>query len=162
MFCSSTLGSLSFDPDKEDSMQQQRGFTLIEVMIVVVVIAVLAAIAYPSYLQYAVRANRSAAEQLMMEIASKEQQYILDARSYSGTIGTGGLNVSSRDNWTCAATCTNLFYTITVTANNASTPPSFQIAADPVTASAQANDGQLTLDNTGAKSRLVSAVDKGW
>ncbi len=146
-------------------MQQQRGFrgfTLIEVMIVVVVIAILSAIAYPSYLQYRVRANRSAAEQLMMEIASKEQQYILDARSYNATIGSTGLNVNSRDNWICAATCTNPFYTIAVTANNASTPPSFQITAGPVTGSAQANDGQLTLDNTGAKSRLVGAVDMGW
>ena len=49
--------------------KRQAGFTLIELMMTVAIVAILARIAYPSYLQYIIRANRSAAEAQMMEIA---------------------------------------------------------------------------------------------
>lgn len=50
-------------------MFKQRGFTLIEVMIVVVIIGVLVAIVYPSYTQYKVRTNRADMQVEMMNIA---------------------------------------------------------------------------------------------
>ena len=70
------------------------------------VIGILAAVGFPSYQQYTRKANRSSAQQLMLEIASKEAQYILDARQYTDIIGSGGLNIANRDNWTCTTTAT--------------------------------------------------------
>jgi type IV pilus assembly protein PilE len=137
------------------------GFTLIELMIVVAVITILGSIAYPSYMSYAVRAKRSDAQQVMQEISLKEGQYILDARGYTGTLGSGGLNIA-RSGWTCTISCTSPNYTISVAADNSTTPPSYTISATPVSGSGQANDGTLTLSNTGARQRLVSSVDKGW
>ena len=137
------------------------GFTLIELMIVVAVITILGSIAYPSYMSYATRAKRSDAQQVMQESALKEGQYILDARGYTGTLGSAGLNIN-RSGWTCTTSCTSPNYTISVAADNSTTPPSYTISAAPVSGSGQANDGTLTLTNTGARQRLVSSVDKGW
>lgn len=136
------------------------GFTLIELMIVVVVIAVLAAVAFPSYQQYVMRSERSKAQQLMLEISNREQQYMLDARAYTATIGSAGLNIGNKDGWTCTTTCTNGKYVVTVTLV-AGPPPSFSISADP-TGTTQAADGALTLSSTGTKTRIVGGTDKGW
>jgi len=65
---------------------RNRGFTLIELMIVVVIVAVLAAIALPSYRSYVIRANRSQAQQYMQDIANREEQFRLDARAYTTTL----------------------------------------------------------------------------
>lgn len=142
-----------------------RGFSLIELMVVLVVIGILAAIGFPSYQDYVRRGNRSSAQQLMLEIASKQGQYIIDARQYSAIIGSGGLNIANRDGWTCTTTsatpqCSNSYYTVAVTVDNAATPPSYTMTSTAI--STQAADGNLTLNSTGAKTRMVSSVDKGW
>ena len=69
----------------------RNGFTLLELMIVCAIVAVLAAIALPSYRNYVVRANRAQAKQFMGDIANREEQYLFDQRSYTTTVGTGGL-----------------------------------------------------------------------
>jgi len=145
------------------SRDSAGGFTLIELMVVVVVIGVLGAIAWPSYLNYVKRGNRSQAEQLMLEIANREQQYIVDARLFTATIGSAGLNIGNKDNWTCTTTCTNGKYTVTVVVDNAAAPPIYTITADPGTG-VQQSDGVLTLDSTNAKTRKVGGVgsDLGW
>ncbi|HZE61701.1 MAG TPA: type IV pilin protein [Burkholderiales bacterium] len=138
-----------------------KGFTLIELMIVVVVISILGAIAYPSYIKYTARSRRSDAQQLMQEISLKEGQYILDARSYSTTLGSTGLNIN-RQGWTCTTDCTNVYYTVSAVMSMTATPPSYTITATPVTGSVVENDGTLTLDNTGVRQRLVNSVNQGW
>ena len=138
------------------------GFTLIELMIVVAVLTILASVAYPSYTAYTKRAKRSDAQQLMQEISLKEGQYILDARTYTVALGSTGLNIN-RQGWTCGATsCTNPNYTITVAIDMTATPPSYTVTGAPVSGSAVANDGTLSLTHTGSRSRVVSGVDQGW
>ena len=121
---------------------RSRGFTLIEMMTVVAIIGILSAIAYPSYLNYVKRANRSAAQQFMLDVTSREQQYLLDARSYTATIGTGGLNMT-------VPTQVSPFYTMAIVADNTATPPTFTITATAI--GSQVSDGNLTLNNLGQK-----------
>ena len=137
-------------------MERNRGITLIELMIVIAVIGILAAVAYPSYEAYIIRANRSAAQQLMLKIASREEQYRLDAKSYTATLGgTAGLNIVEQG-WDCTsntAQCTNGNYTVTV-ALVAGPPPGYTITA--VGSTRQKNgpggDGaDLTLNDLGTK-----------
>ncbi|MEX0606833.1 MAG: prepilin-type N-terminal cleavage/methylation domain-containing protein, partial [Halofilum sp. (in: g-proteobacteria)] len=63
-------------------MRRQTGFTLIELMITVIVVGVLTAIAIPSYTQYVQRSNQSSAQQFMVEVASRAEQYRMDARDF--------------------------------------------------------------------------------
>ncbi|CAM4018115.1 type IV pilin protein [Vreelandella rituensis] len=49
---------------------RQRGFTLIELMIVVVIIGIIASVAYPSYTRYVERSQRAEANAVLMETAS--------------------------------------------------------------------------------------------
>jgi type IV pilus assembly protein PilE len=135
-----------------------RGFSLLELMITVVVISILSAVAIPSYQQYNKRANRSAAAQLMLNIAQREEQYLLDARAYTAALNSTGLNIT-QDGWACAAaSCVNTFYTVSVAAAGG-TPPSYTVTAVPM-ANYQASDGTLTLTSVGARSR--SAGDGKW
>lgn len=141
-----------------------RGFTLIEVMIVVVVIGILASIALPSYTAYMKRGYRSQAEQLMSEIGSRQVQYMLDARKYTATIGSSGLNVANKDGWVCTTNCVNGRYTVAVTVVNGP-PPAFFVTATPE--GAQADDGILYLnaDTLGAYSeglKTRTAGDNRW
>lgn len=140
-------------------MRKSAGFTLIELMIVVAIMGVIATIAVPSYTKYVERGQRGAAQQVMAAIASRQQQYLLDARQFTATIGAGGLGLSP-DGWTCAATCTNARYAISVNVDNAATPPTFAIAGAPT--AIQTADGTLTYNSLGQKTRMVSGVDKGW
>jgi type IV pilus assembly protein PilE len=142
------------------AVNRERGFTLIELMITVTIVAILASIVYPSYRAYIVRTNRSAAQQLMQTIANREAQFLMDARQYTATIGAGGLNLAGADGWTCAATCSNGRYTISVAVDNAAAPPNFTVTGAPGTY--QEADGTLVVTSDGTKQRLVGGVDKGW
>lgn len=117
------------------------GFTLTELLTVVVIIGILAAVAYPSYQNYIIRANRSAAQQFMLDIANREEQYMLDARVYTATIGAGGLALTTPAQLTSR-------YTFAV-ALNAGPPPAYTITATAI--GPQAGDGALTLASDGTK-----------
>jgi type IV pilus assembly protein PilE len=116
-----------------------RGFTLLEIMIVVAIVGILAAIAYPSYQNYLRRSNRSAAESFMLDLANRQQQYLLDQRSYAPDVAS---LVSSQPPEVSAV------YTVTI-ASAAGPPPTFTISAAPKVGTIQAGDSTLTLDQAG-------------
>jgi type IV pilus assembly protein PilE len=64
-------------------MKKHKGFTLIELMITIVIVAILASIAIPSYRQYVIRGNRTAAQAVMMELATRQQQFFVANRVYA-------------------------------------------------------------------------------
>jgi len=131
---------------------RNRGFTLIELMIVLVVIAVLAAIALPSYQTYVIRAKRAQAQQIMQDIANREEQFRLDARTYTSTLtGANSLNTPIPPDVTPNYTVSVVVNTGNYCDTTAVITPSYVISAAPVGGSTQANDGTLCLDSAGNK-----------
>lgn len=122
------------------------GFTLVELMITVSIIGILAAIAIPAYNDYIIKANRSAAKQFMLSIANRQEQYLLDNRSYATTVAALGMTVPSELSGKYNSNVSDWIINVTTA------PPAFTVQAVPVAGSVQASDGTLTLTNTGAKS----------
>lgn len=75
--------------------RRSRGFTLVELIIVMVVTALLAAVAMESYRSYTLQARRASAITALSDAASRQEQFFLNNRSYTATLGAGGLNVSA-------------------------------------------------------------------
>lgn len=122
-------------------MVRSKGFTLIELMITVAIIGIIAAIAYPSYTQYVVRANRGEAQAYLLDLAQRQQQFLMDSRAYASTIAALGVP---------EPTSVNRNYDVTLGSVRA-TPPTFTLTATPKTGTIQAGDGALSVDQSGAK-----------
>jgi type IV pilus assembly protein PilE len=63
--------------------KRNRGFTLIELMIVVVIVAILAAIAYPSYTRQVQKSRRAQAKADLTEIAQGLEREFTANRSFA-------------------------------------------------------------------------------
>lgn len=106
-------------------MKKQRGFTLLELMIVVLVIAVLAGIALSSYTKQVRKSRRAESKQALLDMTLRQEKYRSNNATYASCLQL-----------TTSATCAPLnalysSYTVDVTANSAS---SYTMTATPKTA----------------------------
>lgn len=123
-------------------IKKNRGFTLIELMIAVAVVGILASIAYPSYVAQVSKGRRADAQAALMNIAVRQQQMLLDTRSYAATVAA--LNIT-------LPVSVVQHYTVTITAGTA-TVPTFITTATPSGSQAADTCGALSLDQSGTKS----------
>jgi type IV pilus assembly protein PilA len=71
---------------KLNKMKNQKGFTLIELMIVIAIIGILAAIAITQFSAYRKRSYNSAAQSDLRNAATAQEAYFVDFQNYSPAI----------------------------------------------------------------------------
>lgn len=121
--------------------QRQRGFSLVELMIAVAVVGILAAVALPAYNDQVRKSRRAAAQAFLMNVAAKQQQYLIDARAYASSVTELKLTIPSE---------VSAYYAVSITTGTA--PPTFSVTADPTGAQEKdLNNQNLVLDQNGTK-----------
>lgn len=96
----------------------QRGFTLIEVLIVVAIIGILSSVAIPAYRDYVIRARLSEATSALSETRVRMEQFYADNRTYVGAGGCGAtMPTVDQFTLTCQVLAAGQQYLITASGN---------------------------------------------
>lgn len=128
---------------------KEKGFTLIELMIVVVIVAFLTTVALPTYRNFIVRTNRAEAVADLSELASwLERQYTIFGSYNDPSMPVLPFSTTPRSG--------NTKYNITLTST---TPSTYLLTSSPIGGQLtdDTNCGILTLSNTSKKCILVGS-----
>ena len=143
-------------------MKRQRGMNLIELLVVVAIVAILGAVAYPSYVQHIVDTKRTAARNILLQVADRQQQFFMDNKSYAATltnlgftadpliVGDDGREVAAGDSQSVYSVTLANFGVTTFTATAA--PLNGQLGRD-------TECGSLTLDQSGNRGQSGAGTD---
>ena len=107
---------------------KQRGFTILELMIVVAILSLLAAVTYPSYNQYVKRGYRSEGRAALMDTAAKLERFYSDNNRFATADDTfpalTGFSTSTESGkYTLSITTSGTYQTYTLTATPNFTDP---------------------------------------
>lgn len=138
-------------------VNKNKGFTLIELMIVVAIIGILAAITYPSYQEYVRKTKRTEAQAELLDIAQKIQRYKIANFSYMKDVGGTSTAITLADIQHSGNIPSQgeVLYTVALTNVGLST---WTLVATPKTGTVVANNGVLCLNQRNQKFWAKGAV----
>lgn len=135
--------------------RRQRGVTLMELMIVVLIVGILAAIGYPAFREYTIRAARSEGRGALLEMASRQEQFFLDNKSYADALADLSMPENTEHDK----------YQIAIDDESADCPVQTCYALTATPLGRQLDDtacGSLTLNSNGTKGATGDAPGACW
>jgi len=140
---------------------RNRGFTLIELMVVVVIATILLGIAVPSYQAQVRKSRRTEAKTALLDLAGREERFLSTNGSQYSNLNTA-MGFPAAPNWPIPIGSGYYQLQAPVVCNagpcaGGLPAPSFTITAVPVPGSPQAADAtcaSFTVDSTGRQSAL--------
>lgn len=135
--------------------REQRGFTLIELMITVAVLAILAAIAYPNYTESLRKTRRGDAQAALLSLANAMERYKTNNIGNQAQRGYTGAAVPAIHPAQAPIDGTTKFYNLAVVT---ATATAYSLRATPIAGSPQAGDscGNFLLDQNGTRTHTGS------
>ena len=130
-----------------------KGFTLIELMIVVAIVGIITAIAYPSYQSVIKSSSRSTAQADLMAFAASMERHKAANFTYEGAAqggGNTGKPAIFQAQSPSSEPAANKRYDLTIDIVSAN-GVSYRIKAEPVSGTEQAGDGSLFVFSDGRK-----------
>lgn len=126
-------------------MKKNKGFTLVELMVVVAIMGILASVAYPKYTHYVIKAKRSDAKEALLIEEGRMEEFYQNNDTY---IGAAVASADSPDGYyKIALSGTTLFgYLLTATRTPADDPECLT----------------LTLDQLGQRKATGTLGDECW
>ena len=143
---------------------RQAGVTLIELMVVVAIVAAIFAFAFPSYERYIVRAKRAVGQNVLMQVADRQQQFFMDNKRFAADLTNLGFGANpfivDDDGAGTVAGDADAVYSVTLSNVTATT---WTATATPVGAQLSRDTfcGNLTINQAGAKGKSGGA-DNCW
>ena len=138
----------------QNSSAAMRGVTLIELMVVVAIVAIIFAFAFPSYERYIVRSKRAVAQNVLLQVADRQQQFFMDNKQYAANLTNLGFAANplivDDDGSSTVATDPDAVYSVSLSNVSATT---YTVTAAPVGGQLRRDTqcGSLTMSQAGAK-----------
>lgn len=140
---------------KTPAHRRQVGVTLIELMVVVAIVAAIFAFAFPSYERYIVRAKRAVGQNVLMQVADRQQQFFMDNKSFAANMTNLGFGANpfivDDDGASTVVTDVDAVYSVALS----------NVTATTWTATATPLNGQLSRDTDCVNLTINQAGVKG-
>ncbi len=131
-------------------MRREKGFTLMEMMIVIAIVGIIAAIAFPSYQRYVLQAHRVDARNALQEAAQRLEQIYSSSHRYDETGATTPVSINNATlvGWGLSQSPASGTARYNISFSDGPTQTSYTLQAVPVNAQAGDACGTFTLNES--------------